>query len=374
MKITRLLAASTGIAIAGALVATALPASANPGDVYVTADQIGVEGDSYPAQWFAGEQPTGTPAATVTSDAYGLSVDGRYQLLNGANLGTGTSIEDLVGSAKVIVSRGNAAFQIPIFAHPDSTTQKGFTTLRPASFNTPTVSAVPGVDQQWVTSGAIRDADGNIVYAGGSTDTLANLLAAVGTEYQILASGVFLNPGEVNSIAAITWNGETTRFTKQAAPQQNVTTITQQDFEITDNDDNGVFALFTGLIPGETVQVTLDDEPQADEVAEELEGEGVLGYQIGSVDGVVAPGTYTVVATGVLSGVVQSIQFTVTGAAVTDPGTIGGGAGTAPAAAVQPTLAETGVEANMGLLTAAVLVLAGLTMVLVRRRAAIAND
>ncbi|TPW70216.1 LPXTG cell wall anchor domain-containing protein [Schumannella sp. 10F1B-5-1] len=452
MKITRLLAASTGIAIAGALVATALPATAAQpvGDAYKHKADIGAETSPYPTSWFAGSLGSGKTTDSVADTASGLTVVGDYQLMNGANTGDGAAIAALVSNARVVVPQGAAAFQISLFAHPDAATaqEKGFTTLRPTSFADPTTASLPAPDAAggWTTS---QNIDATHVKDGAYS--LNELLEAIGPDAQILATGVFLNRSTgPNSVAAITWNGLTTRFTPAGTATVDKPSVSQSEFAAT-----GVTFTFSGFVPGESVWLTSDGERSPDDYLADEDGIVIVTLGgTGASDGLVAPDTYSIDAEGMRSGVVEVVSFTITADESTTPetpaytptgdeklvlktsGTLTAGSkltvdgsgfrpGTvvsfelhsdpialgsavadqngvlsfvttvptsAPAgshtlvalvngqqiatAAVQiaatarpAALAETGVEANTGLLAAGALVLAGLTMVLVRRRA-----
>src|SRR6187402_504186 len=94
--------------------------------VDVPIDDIGVEGDSYPAdQWFFGE-PVG-PAAT--QDETGLTIEGQNQLLYGWLEGgvTAEEFEAYIEGAAVDAT-GTYTFQVPVFFDPDGDDQL-FTTL-----------------------------------------------------------------------------------------------------------------------------------------------------------------------------------------------------------------------------------------------------
>ncbi|GAB3405426.1 hypothetical protein GCM10027515_18740 [Schumannella luteola] len=464
MKLTRILAASTGIAIAGALVAAALPATAAApsSEVYKHKADIGVETSPYAKAWFAGKLGSGKTTDSVEDTASGLTVTGDYQLLNGANTGSGSDIANLVTNARVVVPQGAAAFQISLFARPQSENDKGFTTLRPTAFADQTTASLPAPDAAggWTTS---QNIDATHVKDGAYS--LNELLEAIGPDAEILATGVFLNRSTgPNTVASITWNGLTTRFTPEGVAIAEPTPISQTDFQ-GDETQGGVSFAFSGYIPGETVILAVDGDDVAAPTYTADE-DGAVFPRVWGEGPLQQPAKHTVTATGATSGVVKSAEFEIVADAGTNPGTptdpetpayvptgteklvlkttgtltsgskltvegsgfrpgtvvafelhsdpIALGSATAdqngvlsfvttiPAAApagshtlvalvngqqiataavqvaatARPAaLAETGVEANMGLLTAGVLVLAGLTMVLVRRRvAAIAND
>ena len=140
MKLSRVLAASAGVALIGAsTIAFAAPASA--------ADIIAPQGstfpdeadfDSYPSQWFVGESGNTAPLA---NSLYGLDITatgGTAQILNGTPI-TGSLIE-LTAYARVIVTRGEATFQISVFGEPTNDADPEFTTLRPVEANYPVTS------------------------------------------------------------------------------------------------------------------------------------------------------------------------------------------------------------------------------------------
>lgn len=344
MKIARPFAAATGLALAGVVGLAAAPAFAAEGDTYITAAQIGTEGDSYPAGWFAGD--TGDTDVTVVSDLFGLTVDGTYQLLNGTT--PSTDIVGLVDGAEVNISQGAATFQIPIFANGADADEVGFTTLRPVTASTPGDFQLTATED-WVTSRPLG------TYAAGAVAPLADFAAELPDTYEILAYGVFVDPGTVTSINSISWGDVTSRFNPVPVVTGPATVV-----EGTLATSTEVFT-FSGFVPGEQVYPGYGAGQSGDALPGEYFADeaGVVTVPV-SAFADFAVGEYTV-GTGFaeVSGENATAAFTVTAAAAVP----------APAAPAAPQLAATGVETLFAGATALTLLLAGLALVALRRQA-----
>ena len=195
MKFNKLTAVGASLALAvGSVFGVSLAASAAD----VPLSSIGAEGASYPAnQWFVGN-PAG-PA--LTEDTAGLHIDGRNQLLYGESMApmTGATFTDFVDGAS-FTGTGTMTFQIPVFFDGDA--DGDFTTLRPAQPGNPTSSG------DWISSRAV---------AGLSANTpvpFAAVAAAfdAATNPEVLAFGVFVNPGDSAVLQSVTAGGETWTF------------------------------------------------------------------------------------------------------------------------------------------------------------------
>jgi LPXTG-motif cell wall-anchored protein len=349
------LALSTGV-VGIAIAATALvagPAVAAPADadnVYITTTQIGVEGASYPAQWFAGTLGGGKTTDSADSTVSGLAVKGDYQLLNGVP-GTHT-VDDIVNNSSVVVSAGSAAFQIPIYNIPTAAAGAGnpkqFTTLRPVVGNVPGTSTI---DQgQWISSNTITNAAGTVTVAANTPTDYATLLTAIRADAQVLAYGVFLvrtapaPNATANAVASITYFNLTTWFT----PVPTVT-LSKSSIGVTALSDSGVTVSATGFLPGESVILFYGNGNSGSDFAT------VTADANGAVSGLFKPtaGAFPVGSPLTLGASGDSGQNIFAPLSVTaDPNV----------------LAATGVDSLDGILAAGALLLAGAALVLIRRR------
>lgn len=195
MKFKKLTAIGAGVALAlGSVFGVSLAASAVDGPL----TSIGAEGSSYPAnQWFVGD-PAG-PA--LTEDVDGLHIDGRNQLLYGqSSLPTnGAAFTAFVNGAS-FVGTGMMTFQIPVYF--DGTAKGDFTTLRPVQAGSPSASG------DWISSRAVVGLPANTPVP--FSDVVAAFDLAPNAE--ILAFGVFVNPGDSAVLRSVTVGGSTWTF------------------------------------------------------------------------------------------------------------------------------------------------------------------
>lgn len=214
MKLKKLTAVGAGIALAiGSVFGVSLAASA----IEVPVNEIGVEGASYPAnQWFLGKVTTPDAGPAPTQDASGLTITGKNQLLYGKSMPglDGTAFTNFVASASFAGS-GQMAFQIPVFFSTGSDRQ--FTTLRPDSFGVPAASGT------WISSQAVAG------LPAGAPVPFADIVAAFDSaagQAEVLAFGVFVNPGATAVLESVTAGGETWTFNTPvpAGPTDNVDT------------------------------------------------------------------------------------------------------------------------------------------------------
>ena len=196
MKFKKLTAVGAGIALAiGSVFGVSLAASA--ADVSVS--DITVEGTSYPAgAWFQGNPVT--PGA-LTQDTAGLHITGQTQLLYGESMTglTGTTFTQFVAGAS-FAGTGTMTFQIPVFF--DGPGKLDFTTLRPVATGSPTTTG------DWISSRAV---------AGLPAQTpvpFATIAAAFDTAVapELLAFGVFVNPGDSAVLQTLTAGGNSWNF------------------------------------------------------------------------------------------------------------------------------------------------------------------
>jgi len=204
MKLNKFAAAGATLALAVGSV-LGLGAAANAIDVPI--DQIGVEGESYPAgTWFLGN-PVGDP---LSQDATGLTIPGQNQLLYGqtTSVASAEAFTTLIGGASFEAS-GTATFQVPVYFSPDASDEgnaKQFTTLRPETPGTPLTTT------NWISSY-------NLPQLGLTKNTpvpFATIAAAFddadAVDPEILAFGVFVNPGDEAVLESVTWSGATWTF------------------------------------------------------------------------------------------------------------------------------------------------------------------
>jgi hypothetical protein len=325
---------STRRIIAGAVAAAAVVASAllvapaNAADTYVTADQIGTEGASYPAGWFVGAGSTGA----IASVAGGLSIVGPEQVLNGTPGAIGDGLVAVVSAAQLGVTSGNADFQIPLYT--DGATDSGFTTLRPDNFNNAGLNPAAG----WTTSGAFG------TFAAGSSHTLADYdaeLATLGTTPELLAYGVFVPAGETAVVSSITWNGTTTRFTPSPTGTATPSTVSLSDFTTA---GRGVKVHLTGFVPGETVDGGIGDGGSGGPTGETYtaDANGNVDFTYVYPNSAATLGQYTLSGYGETSGVSAFATATVVADATSDPSGAPAAPVATPAVPVSGTASFTG--------------------------------
>lgn len=205
MKKLRLSAAGAVIALAFGSFALATPALA--ADIAVPDNSQGVEGSSYPAGWFTGNpQPTTAPV----DDATGIALTGQTQFLYGGiiPITEGRTFVDLVDGSAVDAD-GVSTFQYPVFFNSDGA-DLGFTTLRPVPTGTPQTGG------QWISSRAVT-ISGNVVLTQGEhtweevVDAFTEAIALEAVP-QVLAVGIFVNPGDTALVRSISFNGNTYHF------------------------------------------------------------------------------------------------------------------------------------------------------------------
>lgn len=238
MKLSRIVASGAAFSLIAASVLLGASA-ANAGTFWVDGQNLPAEADSptYIDGWFHGTV-TNSPGSYLNT-ANGLQMIGGAQLLNGDTPRTG--LEDLVDSAYFGTDSGNVTFQISIFTSPNAS-DVGFTTLRPVS----TAFGVPGssTPNMWEVSRA---------FGGGAivtTDTYSidQLVAEMATDYEILAFGVFVNPGDTAVLRGILWNDNYYDFMPKLG------TISPSTVTISELAATGVTLNMTG-IPGVDILV-----------------------------------------------------------------------------------------------------------------------
>jgi hypothetical protein len=342
MKLSRFLALGAGVALVGASAllaggaASAKGGVSNPGNVvvYNTATSFPAETAPYPAGFFLGT--IAAPGSVTRTAASGLAISGAVQLLNGTpgSIANG-GLSAVVDAAGLGVVSGDANFQISLFENGSS----DFTTLHPLT------DGDAGLDSTipWATSQAIpADPTGsNIAYAAGSTATLAEFEAALGTDDTILAFGVIVPVGHVAVISSITWNGTSYRFnTATATPTGTVSpsTVSVTDFAAA---GKGVTGVFAGFIPGETIDeiFTTAGNGGPTGVTAVADATGAVSFPYVESDPARdVAGAYRLGAQGEASGVVVTTAFTVSADATATPVLATTGANPAPLLATGGTL------------------------------------
>ena len=335
MKSRRITAAVTALILAGVGV-FAGSAAANADDFYLTAgDLTAKEGSSYPAGWFQG----GGTVGTIASGTSGLTVTGgKFQLLNGTPGDVSGGLAALGTTAGLVLSGGDASFQIPIYAGAGSTS---FTTLRAESSGS--VDGKWSSEYRWTTSQNINAATtAGVGFEANTTHTLAEYQAAFISAPTILAFGFNTAPvtPATTTVAALSWNGDTYFFLPRSTIALNPTSLTPEALATT-----GVAVTASGFIPGESVDLfwsTGESGEAFDTVVADASG-AVAGTLISDL----GVGSYTVGALGADSGARAETTLTVAAAAPV---------AAAPAA---PALAETGTDTLVPIIGAGILLLAG---------------
>ena len=352
MKLSRVLAASAGVALVGAsTLAFVAPASAEV--IIPPAAPFPAETSPYAADWFTGGGSVGTSSTDAQfglNIAAGPLVTDTYQVLNGTPV-TG-DLTELVDAASMFVTRGTATLQIPVFGEPGAADQQ-FTTLRPATPSAPGGAYFPA-NAPWITSRALPG------FAAGSTATLAQFETALstGVGYQILGFGAAVGNGQSGSIGSITFAGDTHQFRDTATGEYVPKTVTVTELATT-----GVSLELTGFAPLEPLYIYLTTEGgdgdaiNDTEYAADADGNFVQTITATGWE----PGTYLLTIDGAFSGDGLFGDLTI----LADPAAV-----PAPAAVAPPVLAATGTDLSGGILAGGVLLLAGagLALVATRRR------
>ena len=320
MKQSRIFSvAVASAAVIGSVVAVSGTANAafdpETADRVTTNDQLGVEGDTYPATgWFLGD--VAAPAGTVTFDGAGLnSTFGNVQVLNAYDAPAST-LTDLVLDAD-FVSFGSATFQVPIFANGTGTGTE-FTTLRPVAVGNEGFTAT----SQWVTSQALG------TYAAGAVATLAEFQAQIdaidaagdpAADATILAYG-FITPNPASSsVQAVAFGTESTWFTPEPSGTYVPATLTVSQVSTT-----GIAVEGAGFFPGETLSVLFANENAQSSGDQDIvltaDAQGRIAANIViPADQLQGPGTYFITLVGNDSGVLLQGTVTVTADAVVAP-------------------------------------------------------
>ena len=214
MKINKLAAVGASVALA---VGSVVGIGAAAFGVEVPIDEIGQEvpGEAYPAgQWFVGD-PAGPE---LSQDETGLTIPGRNQLLYGqSTTGVTTDAFTALIEGASVEATGTYTFQVPVFFDSEDVDGDGdllFTTLRPA------VPGSPETTTEWTSSRAIV-----ALGVAANTPVAFSLIAdvfdvAIDEEAspEILAFGVFVNPGETAVLSSVTWGGEEWTFATPTEP------------------------------------------------------------------------------------------------------------------------------------------------------------
>jgi len=297
VKTTRTVGALGGVAlIAGITLFGAAPAHAAP--PYVTDDEIGVEGDTYPQGWFTGELSIPAEAGQYESTPVGLSITGKVQLLNGT-VTTPASLAAAVDVAIVDSDNDDWTFQIPLFT--DGAANTGFTTLRPVLEGEAGLAPAAA----WITTGALPG------FPAGSTGTLQEFSDALPAGWELLAYGVLVDNGGATTLQFVRFLETSSVFSPEPVLTPSTTKLSIGDFT-----SKGISFTQSGYQPGEEGLAYI--YPPGEQTEESLLAELVA---VADENGVasfsfVAPagsplGTYTVY-TGVQLGQLGEFTFEVT--------------------------------------------------------------
>jgi len=362
VKLSRVLAATAGVALVGTS-AFAFAAPASAADIVAPAAPFPAETNPYSAGWFTG----GGSVGSSSSDAvYGLNITAgalpanTYQVLNGTPV-TG-DLTDLVADARLYVTRGVAAFQIPVFGEVGQPNQQ-FTTLRPAVPTAPGNPSFAATDL-WITSQPLG------TYAANSTATLAEFEAVldggVVPGYQILAFGAAVGNGQTGSISQIEFAGNTHLFRGDVTGTQSATSVTRAQLA-----NPGITFTVSNLVPLEPIVISGYSDFGGGIISEgeffaDADGNFSYTYAYGDAEFPAELGTSNIGIFGVNSGFDAQFAFAVTAdvAAVPAPGTPG-----APAQ-----LAATGTELTGGIVAGGILLLAGAGLAVAATRRRLGNQ
>lgn len=206
MKKHRLAATGAALALVVGSIGFAVPAIA--AEIAVPDNSYGAEGDSYPNGWFTGSPQ---PAVAPVDDATGITLTGQTQFLYGGiiPIAGGTDFTALVGGSAVDAD-GLVTFQYPVFFNSASDGNLGFTTIRPVPTGTPTTSGT------WVSSQNVVIGETLILSQGQHTwDEIVAAFddaAALDAVPEVLAVGVFVDPGQTALVRSISFGGNTYNF------------------------------------------------------------------------------------------------------------------------------------------------------------------
>lgn len=253
MKLSRIPAVGVAVAlVAASTFFVVTPAAA--ANFYYDAADFGQEPPSpstYPAgfDWFYGD---------VTSDGdidweaggmemnNGTNINGNVQILNqDVSTPAPGGLATLADNSSVLSDTGEWTFQLPLFANP-TTGPQAFTTLRPAAQGNSAVDST----LQWITSQVIPTDGGGVAYAAGASATLVQFEAALNAldSYQLLAFGLFFTTADTDTIHAIRFDGDWSIFTPEPLATVVPGALSVADFT---NTAKGVTATVTGFLPGE---------------------------------------------------------------------------------------------------------------------------
>lgn len=387
-------------------------------DVGVTPAEIRPNEDTYPG-WHEGYANV-EPAFSVMPDGLNLGNGAKSQIINGlAEPLVDADLADLLVSADATVTSGTAFYQVALTFG----TSNSFATLRPQVANTGAHAATTLADN-WVSSKAIGATDTTDAIAANTPVALGHLVDALeaNTNVSILAFGVLAESPTV--VSDIVWNGTRYNFvpplpdgfisaTDAVAVDcvaNTVTTVTTTktvaDWEWNEESSSwvangtietdsepvvreataeecvlpgstegmpsatvptiaGSSFTFTasGFTPNSDVEVSLHSAPVLLDTFVS-DAEGVITGTI-TVPADTAAGEHHIVFLDVATGkTMTSAGFTVEAAAVVpvtpvDPGNPGGVSVT-PTTPIKPALASTGVQGDLTLALAGLLLLAGL--------------
>ena len=374
-RTTRLAALTTAIAVGGGLALLAprrrRPRRSIPTEIaYVGAADIRPDESTY-VGWHNG-------AATGSFvDGNGqLDLTGKVQILNGFDAAADNGdLRELI-DAGISWGSTNAYFQIPLF-FDDAAGDQQFTTLRPAA----TTTDVVALDAQWTTSRAVSDAA-----PANTTATLEELLAAIegaspaADDVDLLGYGFFVDEGQTGSVSWVKWGTLDTEFVPAPVEEP----IGEPVFD--DSEQLAAFLAEREITPvdgGTLTQGTAGQlQFQGDWYWDGLTFFDAYTYSAPVAVGVfqadstglitvtlspetlaaLAPGQHTLVlaSQGQNEGGLYFVTFTVVAAATP------GGSSTVTGAA----LAETGFDATLPLVGGALLLAAGVVLVLRRRAGA----
>ena len=183
-------------------------------------DIAGSETDETYKQWHQGanngtEENPDWGKYEVTNE--GLSLEGRSQVINGDRKANDVSLKHALRDASYNVVDGDAWFQVALFINSDEEddpTAPVFTTLRPAE-PAETEKNEISMQDEWVSSRDFGEVRAN------EPMPLGDLVNAVGSDYDVLAFGVFSDTSGSAMVDEITWGGTTYRFVNRAPKAQN---------------------------------------------------------------------------------------------------------------------------------------------------------
>jgi LPXTG-motif cell wall-anchored protein len=240
MKLKSIAAGTAGFAlVAGASLLGAAPAYAADIPVVVPNPIPAENPAGYDPIWFAGNVTGGD--GTAVQDETGLVITGGtngFQLLNGAAEDDASLTLTVALGYNAVSSVGDAYYQISVFGEPGGE----FTTLRPV--------VADELYGAWEVSRAVA---GLTVGTEYSTNELITALDA-GSPAQVLAFGVFVNPGETATLRGLIFNGD--RYVFADGP-----TLTLSAAQVQLSDRAKPFTLTaTGFVAGEEIYIGAGSE------------------------------------------------------------------------------------------------------------------